>query len=244
LSALRVLIVDDEQPARNLLRELIAAHADVEVVGECQNGFEAVRAVAEHRPDLLLLDVQMPKLDGFEVLELLDPAPAVVFVTAHDEHALRAFAVHAVDYLLKPVDPRRLGAAIERARGRASSPVEAGALARSARPSGEWVERVVVRDGTAVTVIPVDRLDFVEAKDDYVAFHSEGKAHRKQQTMAEVETQLDPRRFVRIHRGYLLNLDRLARLETYAKDSRIAFLRDGKRLPVSRAGYERLKALL
>jgi two-component system LytT family response regulator len=244
MKSLRVLIVDDETPARLLLREHLAAIEGVEVVGECANGFEAVRASGDAKPDLLLLDVQMPKLDGFEVMELLDPAPAVVFVTAYDEHALRAFAVHAVDYLLKPVSRDRLAEALERVRARVGVALAPAALAAAARPEGAWADRVVVRDGAAVTVIPVDRLDFVEAKDDYIAFHAEGKTLRKQQTLQEIEARLDPRRFVRIHRGYLLNIDRLARLETYAKDSRIAFLRDGRRLPVSRAGYERLKGLL
>lgn len=241
---LRVLIVDDEEPARLLLREYLAGEGGTELIGECPNGFEAVRAASELKPNLLLLDVQMPKLDGFEVVELLDPAPAVVFVTAYDEHALRAFSVHAVDYLLKPVSPERLHEALERVRARLGAPAVPASLALAARPPGAWLERIVVRDGAAVTVIPVDRLDFVEAKDDYLAFHADGKVHRKQQTLQDLEARLDPSRFVRIHRGYLLNLDRLARLETYAKDSRIAFLRDGRRLPVSRAGFERLKTLL
>jgi two-component system LytT family response regulator len=248
--SLRTLIVDDEEPARQLLAELLAADPAVTIVGECANGFEAVRAAGELAPDLLLLDVRMPKLDGFEVVELLDPGPAVVFVTAFEEHALRAFEVHAVDYLLKPVSRERLRAALARVRARLAGgggrlpAAHDSALARAARAPGAPLDRLVVKDGATVTVIPVDRLDYAEARDDYVALHVGAVAHRKQQTLQELEQQLDPRRFVRIHRSLLLNLDRLARLEPYAKDSRVAFLHDGRRLPVSRAGFERLKELL
>lgn len=243
---LRVLIVDDEEPARALLREYLARLDDVEVVGECANGFEAVKAVAELRPQLLLLDVQMPRLNGFEVLELLPEAPAVVFVTAHDEFALRAFEAHAVDYLLKPFSPERLAEAIRRARTRLgqSPPVAAAALHRAARPTMPYLERVLVREGTRVHVLAVAAIDYVEAQDDTLVLHVAGARHRKQQTLTALEAQLDPGRFVRIHRTFLLNVERLARLERYAKDSYLAILADGTRLPVSRAGHARLQQLL
>jgi two-component system LytT family response regulator len=243
---LRVLIVDDEDPARSLIRELLAGEEGIEVVGECRNGFEAVKAVAELSPDLLFLDIQMPKLTGFEVLELVGREPAVVFVTAFDEHALRAFEVNAVDYLLKPVAAERFRAALARARervqGRVSTPV--AELVQAARPPGGTLERVLVRDGARVAVIPVAELDYAEAQDDYVALHARGKVHLKQQTLANLEAGLDASRFVRIHRSYLLNLDRLARIESEGGEARSAVLADGTRLPVSRAGYARLKALL
>jgi two-component system LytT family response regulator len=247
--AIRIVIVDDEAPARALLREYCVAHRDVEVVGECENGFEAVRAIGEKAPDVVLLDVQMPKLDGFEVLELLDRPPVVVFVTAYDEYALRAFEVHAVDYVLKPVGRERLDKALARARERleATAPApspRASALAASARPPGEHLARVLVKDGANVHVIPVARIDWIEAQDDYVAIHAEGRSHLKNQTVADLADQLDPARFVRIHRSYVINIDRLARLELMAKDSRIAILKDGKELPVSRAGYARLRELM
>ncbi len=245
--AIRVVIVDDEAPARALLREYCEAHRDVEVVGECENGFEAVRAIGEKAPDVVLLDVQMPKLDGFEVLELLDRPPVVVFVTAYDEYALRAFEVHAVDYVLKPVGRERLDKALARARERleAAAPApRAAALAASARPPGEHLARVLVKDGANVHVIPVARIDWIEAQDDYVAIHAEGRSHLKNQALADLADLLDPARFVRIHRSYLINLDRLARLELMAKDSRIAILKDGKELPVSRAGYAKLRELM
>jgi two-component system LytT family response regulator len=242
---LRVVVVDDEEPARLVLRQDLEALGGVEIVGECANGFEAVKAVAETQPDLLLLDVQMPKLDGFEVLELVGGTWPVVFVTAHDEFALRAFEVHAIDYLLKPFTRDRLAAALDRARGRRGRPaVSPTALSAAARPPGTPLERVVIRDGAQVHVVPVDRIDFVEAQDDYVAFRTGGRTLLKEQTLAELETQLDVRRFVRVHRSYLLNIERLARVELYAKDSRVAILADGTKLPVSRTGYQRLQALL
>jgi two-component system, LytTR family, response regulator len=245
---LRVLVVDDEAPARTLLVEYLAAEPGIVVVGECANGFEAVKAVAQLQPDLLLLDIQMPKLDGFEVLELLRPAPAVVFVTAHDEHALRAFEVHAVDYLLKPVAAERLSAALARVRAQGGASPEAApaaVLRQAARPAGGgYLERIATRAGTAVHVFPVGRLDYAEAQDDFLVLVAAGVRHRKQQTLNELEALLDPARFVRIHRSYLLNVERLARVELYAKDSRVAILADGTKLPVSRAGYARLQELL
>jgi two-component system, LytTR family, response regulator len=242
---LRVVIVDDEEPARLAMRQDLDAIGQVEIVGECANGFEAVKVVGETRPDVLLLDVQMPKLDGFEVLELLGPDVPVVFVTAYDEFALRAFDVHAIDYLLKPFSRDRLRAALGRVRARRSGPAVAPAeLRASARPPGARLERVVIRDGAQVHVVAVDRIDYVEAQDDYVAFRTGGKTLLKEQTLGDLEAQLDGRRFVRIHRSYVLNIDRLSRVELYAKDSRVAILADGTKLPVSRAGYQRLQQLL
>ncbi len=242
----KVAIVDDEEPARKLLREYLSAYDDVEIVSECANGFEAVKAVTDLKPDLLLLDIQMPRLDGFEVLELIGHEVDVIFVTAYDKYALRAFEVHAVDYLLKPFSSDRLREALDHARKRLATkeklPVEN--LAASARPAGAKLERVLIRDGSNVHVIPVSKLDYVDAQDDYVCFRSEGKRYLKQQTLGDVETDLDPSQFVRIHRSYILNIDRLARLELYAKDSHAAILRDGTRLPVSRSGYARLNAVL
>jgi two-component system LytT family response regulator len=242
---LRVAIVDDEAPARTLLREYLASHDDVEVVAECANGFEAVKAVAELDPDLLLLDVQMPKLDGFEVLELLERPVAVIFVTAYDEHALRAFEVHAVDYLLKPFSPERLARALGRARAHLGAAAVAPArLHEAARPDRGPAQRVLVRDGSEVHVIAAADLDWARAVDDYVELHAGGRTLRKQQTLGELAARLDPQRFVRVHRSFLVSVERLARVELYAKDSRVVILRDGTKLPLSRAGYARLRELL
>ena len=244
---LRVVIVDDEPLARAVVREFLKAHPGVEVVAECGNGFDAVKAVAELTPDLLFLDVQMPKLDGFEVLDLLGRQVPVIFTTAYDQYALRAFDVHAVDYLLKPFGEDRFAEALSRARtrlqGRESVP-DLERLVAEGRSRQGPVERVLIRDGSQVHVLPVQKIDYVEAQDDYVCFKAEGKQYLKDQTMGALETMLDPSRFVRIHRSYLLNIERIARVELYAKDSRVAILRDGTRLPVSRAGYARLSKLL
>ena len=243
---LRVAIVDDEALARTVLREYLTPIHDVDIVSECANGFEAVKVVSELHPDLLFLDVQMPKLDGFEVLELVGRDVAVVFVTAYDEYAIRAFDVHAVDYLLKPFSAERLGEALARARERLQRgerpPVQD--LTTAARPAGSRAGRVLVRDGSRVHVLAIDKIDYVQAQDDYVAFRCEGKEYLKEQTLAQAEGMLDPARFVRIHRSYLLNLDRLARVETDERENRFAILVDGRRLPVSRSGYTRLSARL
>jgi two-component system LytT family response regulator len=239
------LIVDDEDLARLVLRELIQSHPDIEVVAECANGFEAVKAVAEHKPDLIFLDVQMPKLSGFDVLELISTETAVIFVTAYDQYAMRAFEVHAVDYLLKPIGRERFEAAFERAKSRLGEKLPpAPELAAAARPPKQFLDRIVVRDGTRVTLIPVGKLDYAEAQDDYVALATEGKKHLKQQTIASLETCLDPDRFVRVHRSYIVNFERVVRIEPYGKDSRLAILADNTRLPVSKSGYARLKTLL
>ncbi|MBZ5587054.1 MAG: LytTR family DNA-binding domain-containing protein [Acidobacteriia bacterium] len=240
---LRVAIVDDEAPARSLLREYLSALPDVEIVAECANGFEAVKAVEEAAPALLLLDIQMPGLSGFEVLDLLGCDVAVVFVTAYDEYALRAFEVHAVDYLLKPFSPARLKEALGRARQRIGRPRQAGLekLAASARPPGEWPNRLVARERGRVHVIPVDDLDLVEARDDYVCLRSGGREVLKQQTLTELAAQLDPARFMRVHRSFIVNVAKIARIERYAKDSRLAVLLDGTKVPISRAGYASLR---
>lgn len=241
-----VLIVDDEDPARALLREMLAGETDVRIVGECANGLEAVKAAGELKPQVLFLDIEMPKLNGFEVLELLDPSIAVVFVTAYDSHALRAFEVHAVDYVLKPYRAERLGEALRRARARVAEGTrpEPAALAHAARPAGEYARRVVVKDAGRIHLIPVERLDYAQAQDDYVALRSEGKTYLKTQTLGSLEATLDPAVFVRVHRSFLVKLDRIRSIELYAKNSRIAVLLDGTQVPISREGHARLQELL
>ena len=242
---IRAVIVDDEDLARQVVRELLETHPEIEIAAECANGFEAVKAVTELKPDLLFLDIQMPKLDGFEVLELIGTDMAVIFATAYDQHALRAFEVHAVDYLLKPFGAERFEQALARARqrigGKLPPPID---LKASTRGPGEFAERIVVRDGTRVHIIPIAKLDYAEAQDDYVALASEGKKHLKQQTISSLETSLDPARFLRIHRSYIVNLERVSKIEPYGKDTHLSILSDGTRLPVSRSGYGRLRSVL
>ena len=202
--------------------------------------------VSELKPDLMFLDVQMPKLDGFEVLELVGSEVAVVFVTAHDEHALRAFEVHAVDYLMKPFRAERFETALERAKQRIGGtlPFRPEELSASTRNPGQYAERMVVKDGTRVHIFPVSKLDYAEAQDDYIALANQGKKYLKQQTISSLEGLLNPKDFVRIHRSYIVNLERVSRLEPYGKDTHMAILDDGARLPVSRSGYARLKTFL
>ncbi|MCX6134496.1 MAG: LytTR family DNA-binding domain-containing protein [Ignavibacteriales bacterium] len=242
----RAIIVDDEELARSIIREYLAEHVEIEIVAECSNGFEAVKAVTELKPDLLFLDVQMPKLNGFEVLELVESDIVVIFITAYEQYAVRAFEVHAVDYLLKPFSRERFDEALERAKEkldlRQFPPQQE--IISSARPKGETVERVLIRDGSRVFVIPAEKIDYVEAQDDYIAIKSEGKTHLKKQRLSDLQALLDPARFVRVHRSYILNIDRLVRLELYAKDSRMAILKDGTQLQVSRSGYDKLKEML
>ncbi len=241
---MRVLIVDDEELARGIVREMLASHPDVEIAAECGNGFEAVKAAAEHKPDLIFLDVQMPKLDGFEVLELIEPGTAVIFTTAYDTYAMRAFEVHAVDYLLKPFGQARFDAAVERARARLGQKTVTPAELRATARAGNPIERILIKDGARVHVIPIDKLDYAEAEDDYVRLASAGRKHLKQQTISSLEACLDPGRFVRIHRSCIVNLERVSKIEPYGKDSRLVVLADGTKLPVSRSGYSRLKELL
>ncbi len=241
---LRVLVVDDEALARQLAVEYLEACDGVEVAGTCANGYEAVKAVSDAMPDVLLLDVQMPKLSGFDVLELIGPGPAVVFATAHDEYALKAFDVHAVDYLLKPFSQVRLAEALVRARQRLATrdttPIDGlRAELRSVR-----VERILVRDAGKVFIVPVETLEYVQAQDDYVLLRTQGRNLLKEQPISSLEAQLDPDRFVRIHRSWIINLARLARVELEAKDRRVAVLHDGTRLPISRSGHQRLNEVL
>ena len=247
MSQIRAVIVDDEDLARQILREYLRAEEDIEVIAECSNGFDAVKTIAEHRPDLLFLDVQMPKLDGFEVLELIGNEVAVVFVTAYDQYAMKAFDAAAVDYLLKPFDLERFRTALQRVRRRlretAPAP-NASELKNAAQAPGQYAHRIIIKDGTRVHIIPVNQLDYAEAQDDYVALHTAGKTHLKQQTISSLEAALDPTRFVRVHRSFLVRLERVSKIEPYTRDTRIAVLADGSQIPVSRAGFMRLKELM
>jgi two-component system LytT family response regulator len=247
---MRVIIVDDELLARAVLREYLAAYPDVEIVGECANGFEAVKAIAELAPDLVFLDIQMPKLDGFEVVELAGARAQYVFVTAYDQFALRAFEVHALDYLLKPFSRERLEQALAHARARLGSP-QAGAVASSAVAAAHDaaqrrtpLERILIRDGARVQVIPAAQIDYIEAQDDYVQVVAAGKAWLKSQRLAELEEQLDPGAFLRVHRSYIVSLAAIERIDPSGKDGHCAVLRGGARIPVSRSGYQKLKELM
>jgi two-component system LytT family response regulator len=242
----RLLVVDDEEPARRLLAEYLRAHSAWRIVAEAKNGLEALQLTKEQKPDLLLLDIQMPKLDGFEVLGLLPPEIAVIFTTAFDEYAVRAFEVHAVDYLLKPFSAERLAQALKRAEKRLGEQrsIAAPELAQAARGPGTFLERLVIRDGAEILIIAASAIDFVRGQDDYVEVSHDSRASLTQQTLQSLENSLDPRQFVRVHRSYLLNVSRVARIEPWGQGSKMAVLHDGRNVPISRSGETRLRAVL
>lgn len=242
----RVIIADDEEPARKLLAEYFGAQPGWQIVAEAKNGLEAVKLVNQHTPDLLLLDVQMPKLDGFEVLGLLPADLAVVFSTAFDEYAVKAFEVHAVDYLLKPFSAERFAQALARVEKRLGEArtVSAPALATTARAPGVRIERLVIRDGAEISIIAAGDIDYVQGQDDYVEVFHAGRSSLTQQTLQSLEDSLDPRQFVRVHRSYLLNVSRVARIEPWGQGSKMAVLHDARQVPVSRSGEARLRAAL
>lgn len=257
MTATRVVIVDDEALARAVLREFLSRHDDIEIVAECANGFEAVKAISELAPELVFLDIQMPRLNGFEVVELIGAQAAAtrfIFVTAYDQYALKAFDCHALDYLLKPYSEQRLAQALAHARTQKIQPTpqvqpDSAAQAvesvlREAASRAAPLHRVLIRDGARVHVIASSDIDYIEAQDDYVSIRSSGKSYLKAQRLAELESLLDPARFLRVHRSYLLNIDGMQRIEQATRDSHVAILRDGTKIPVSKAGYQKLRLLV
>ncbi|HZV65557.1 MAG TPA: LytTR family DNA-binding domain-containing protein [Telluria sp.] len=241
---MRVIIVDDEELARGVLREFLGAHVDIEIVAECANGFDAVKAITELEPALVFLDIQMPKLNGFEVVELAGRKARYIFATAFDQYALKAFEVHAVDYLLKPFSQQRLDEALAHARASLGNPPALAALMTEAAMRNKPLERVLIRDGAKVHVIAADKIDYIEAQDDYVQVSAGGKAYLKNQRLSELESQLDPDVFLRIHRSCIVNIEAISRIEAAGKDSHAAILKDGTRLPISRSGYQKVRNLI
>jgi two-component system LytT family response regulator len=244
---MRIIIVDDEMLARGVVREYLAEHADMEVVAECANGFEAVKAIIELAPDLVFLDIQMPKLDGFEVAELARNKTRYIFATAFDQYAIRAFEFHALDYLLKPFSQQRFDQALAHARanlgkGRGERDAAVENMVREAAGRDKPLGRVLIRDGAKVHIINADKIEHIEAQDDYVQIRSEGKSYLKNQRMTELEGQLDGERFLRIHRSYIVNIAFVERIEQATKDSHVAILKDGSKIPVSRSGYQKIRA--
>ena len=247
---LRALIVDDEDLARRLIREYLQGHADIDIVGECENGLDAVKQIGALQPDLVFLDIQMPRLTGLEVLELTGRRAGVIFTTAYDEHAIKAFELHAVDYLLKPFSKARFDDALARARTlhapAAQAPESAakgGLDALVTRKTGP-LERILIRDREQVHVIAIEQVECIEAQGDYLAIHADGKCHLKPQRISEIEEQLDATRFLRVHRSFIISLAHLQAIERPGPDRHAARLRSGKRVPISRSGYEKLRTLV
>ena len=243
---IKVIIIDDEPLARSLVREYLQNYPDIEIVAECGDGFDGVKAISTHKPDLIFLDIQMPKINGFEMLELLDDKPSVIFTTAFDEYAIKAFESHAVDYLLKPFNQDRFDKSIAKwAEQKTTSTLKATQdLLESASLSPSQSQRIVVKNGSKIKIIPAHDVLYLEAADDYVKIHTPEGYFLKNKTMAHFEQSLDPQQFVRSHRSYIVNVQQITRIDPYEKDNHVAVLRSGAKVPVSRSGYGKLKEVL
>ncbi|HMA25978.1 MAG: LytR/AlgR family response regulator transcription factor [Gemmatimonas sp.] len=249
---IRTVIVDDEELARDRIQTLLELQPDVEVVGVCADGPSAVELIDRTQPDLVFLDVQMPGMDGFEVVENLErtKVPAIVFVTAHDAHALRAFEIHALDFLLKPFDQTRFEKALERARGRLTQTKETVldsrlvTLLEELHEERKYSERLIVKSSGRVFFVRTEEIDWVEASGNYVKIHTKSDAHLLRESMKNMEAKLDPKTFVRIHRSAIVNIDHIKELEPWFHGEYIVILHDGTRLTASRVFSDRLSALI
>ncbi len=241
----KIIIIDDEPLARSIVKEYLQKHPELEIAQECNDGFEGVKAIQQYEPDLIFLDIQMPKINGFEMLELLDQPPAVIFTTAFDEYAIKAFEAHAVDYLLKPFNQERFDKAIQKWKEQAtSSQKNTNELLETASQSPVQSQRIVVKTGSKIKIIPVHDVYFLEAADDYVKVHTQEGRFLKNKTMSHFEKTLDGQQFVRSHRSYIVNVQQITRIDPYEKDNHIAILKSGAKVPVSRNGYAKLRTVL
>lgn len=243
---IKAIIVEDEELSRKLIISYLKDFDEVEIVKECANGFEGIKAISELKPNLVFLDIQMPKLTGFEMLELLDNIPEIIFITAHNEYAIKAFELNAVDYLLKPYSGKRLIEAVQKAisRIRSQRPADKNIEKLISQSKGDIIERVVVRTGSKIKVIPVQKIQYLEAQDDYVMIYTEESKHLKQATMKFFENNLDTNQFIRVHRSYIVKIDQVVQLEPYEKDNFVAVLKSGAKIKVSKNGMKNLKTKL
>ena len=243
---MKVIIIDDEPLARSIVKEYLQQHPDLELVQECNDGFEGVKAIQQHQPHLVFLDIQMPKINGFEMLELLEQRPAIIFATAFDDYAIKAFEAHAVDYLLKPFNQERFDKAIAKWRdaNAASTDKATQDLLETASQSPAQNNRIVVKNGSKIKIIPVHEVQYLEAADDYVKVHTGEGYFLKNKTMSHFEQVLDKQQFVRSHRSYIVNVQQITRIDPYEKDNHVAILRSGIKVPVSRNGYGKLREVL
>jgi two-component system LytT family response regulator len=243
---MKVVIIDDEPLARSIVKEYLQKHPQVEIMQECNDGFEGLKAIQQHQPDLIFLDIQMPKINGFEMLELIEQPPAVVFATAFDEFAIKAFEAHAIDYLLKPFNQERFDKAISKFKEQKATSTEKATqdLLETASQSPSQNNRIVVKNGSKIKIIPVHEVQYLEAADDYVKVHTGEGYFLKNKTMNHFEQTLDGQQFVRSHRSYIVNVQQITRIDPYEKDNHGAILRSGIKVPVSRTGYVRLREVL
>jgi two-component system LytT family response regulator len=245
---LKALIIDDEEPARLLIRSYLDSFPDIEIAGECSNGFEGLKSIQAVKPDLVFLDIQMPKISGFEMLELLDEYPQVIFSTAFDEFAIKAFEFNAVDYLLKPYSRERFAQSVEKAVERInqkSGPAPGlSKMAGGTLPDGLFLDRIVVRTGQKIKVIAIDQVEYVEAEDDYVMIYTGDGRYMKHMTMGYLEDHLDPAEFLRVHRSHIVRLTQIVLLEPYDKETKVLVMKSGKKIHTSKAGMKRLREVL
>lgn len=244
----KIVIIDDEPLARSIVVEYLQGMEGVEVVAQCDNGYEGVKAILQHKPDLLFLDIQMPKINGFEMLELLDNVPAVIFATAFDEYAIKAFEANAIDYLLKPFSKDRFKLAIDKwLEKKGSTGVDAKNIQNLLESTDKQIEernRIVVKNNSEISIVPVADIHYIEAYDDYVKIFTANSYFLKKKTMNYYEQILEPTLFFRVHRSFIINLQQLTRIEPLEKNSHIALLKSGKKVPLSRPGYAKLKEKL
>ncbi|MGJ1431334.1 LytR/AlgR family response regulator transcription factor [Sphingobacterium spiritivorum] len=244
---IKTIIIDDEPLARSIISAYLQQHPDYTVVAECNDGFEGIKAIQQHKPDLIFLDIQMPKLNGFELLEIIDEQPQVIFTTAFDEFAIKAFEKNAIDYLLKPISQSRFDQAVSKFNTAfkqstlAATPVK---IKESLEGEEQNLERIVVKNGAQIKIIPVQQVIFLEAYDDYVKIHTKEGMFLKNKTMSSFEKQLDPKNFVRVHRSFMIRVDQLSKIEPLEKENYIATLISGDKINVSKSGYARLKQLI
>jgi two-component system LytT family response regulator len=243
---IKAIVVDDEPLARQSLILTLQDLGGVQVIGECENGFEAVKSIRKLKPDLVFLDIQMPKLSGFDVIELMEnDMPPVIFVTAYDEYALKAFEANAVDYLMKPVNPARLKSAMQKIpqAGPANNLAVQEMMERRSAES-IMLQRLLIREGSEVYILEYQEIEFVQAQGDYMLIHANGKDYLKGDTMDQLQKRLPAEQFKRVHRSYLINIDCLKKIEPYSRDDKMAILKSGKEIPISRSGYQELKKIL
>jgi two-component system LytT family response regulator len=245
---IRTLIIEDEEPARDIVKSYIKKYDIIDLLGECADGFTAVKTINELKPDLIFLDIQLPKLTGFEILELIDYTPVIIFTTAYDQFALKAFEMNATDYLLKPFSSDRFDSGIQKAfekiKNKQTEAPEIKKLIETVDEKLESVDRIVVKTGSKIKVIPAEKIIYIEAQDDYVMLYTEDGKHLKEKTMKYFETHLDNSLFIRIHRSYIVNVNFISQLEHFTKESYLVILKNGTKLKVSDSGYKNLKARL
>lgn len=248
MDKIKAVIIDDEILAREVIKKYLSSYSSLEVVSECSNGFEGIKAISELKPGIVFLDIQMPKINGFEMLELIDDPPAIIFTTAFDQYAIKAFEVNAADYLLKPFSEERfkeaIGKALIRLNNKSENDEKISKIVKHIDGSREKLERVIVKTGTKINIIPIEKLNWVEAQDDYVMLYTTDGKYLKQKTMKFFENNLDATQFIRVHRSYIVRISFVKQLELFEKESYKLVLHDGNKIPVSKSGYAKLKDIL